>query len=224
MSIAPDHDQRQRQDQNQSLGGLDPNIPKNEPVTPDNALTPDSMTPPTRDEMVRQKSYAQMRREHETTEQEKKEEEARMKAQPKIAGGHLSVAMQPQPVPVHRGPPGIRPSAQGEIELREGETPHRAAPRGHGAAAQVRGRRRPQAEGRRGPAVPGRRCQDGRGRGPPASPSCTRSSASPTSISAATACRPTRPTTSPRSMPPSLRRRPRSRSGTTAIRTSRRSP
>ena len=64
MSIAPDHEpQRQRQDQNQSLGGIDPELPKNEPVTPDNALTPDGMTPPSREERVRQKSYAQFRRE-----------------------------------------------------------------------------------------------------------------------------------------------------------------
>ena len=168
MSIAPDS--HQRQDQNQSLGGLDPNIPKNEPVTPDNALTPDSMTPPTKEERERQKSYAQMRREHETTEQEKKEEEARIAAEPKIAGGHLSVAMQPQPVPVHKGPPGIRPSAQGEIDQREGEV---ASPR-HlediTLLPEVQRRRRPQAEGRRGPAVPGRRRQDGRGRGGPCRP------------------------------------------------------
>jgi hypothetical protein len=113
----------QREDQNTTLGGLDPEIPKNEPVTPANARTPDSMTPPTKEEAERQKSYAQMRREHKTTEDEEKAEEARKKAEPKLVNRPLSVAMQPQPVPVHRGPPGIRPSMQGEVEQREGETP-----------------------------------------------------------------------------------------------------
>ena len=94
---------REREDnkaaqQNTTMGGLDPDIERNEKVTPDNALTPDSMTPPTKEEAVRQKSYAQMRREHQETDEEKKAEEARVKAAPKIAGGRLSVAMQSQPV------------------------------------------------------------------------------------------------------------------------------
>jgi hypothetical protein len=111
----------ERPDQNTTLGGIDPAIARNEPVTPDNALTPDSMTPPSKDERERQKSYAQMRNEHQPTEDEQRAEEARLIAQPKIAGGKLSVALQPQPVPRHRGQPGIRPEGQGTVEAREGE-------------------------------------------------------------------------------------------------------
>ena len=106
----------ERPDQNTTLGGIDPEIPRNEPVTPANAQTPDSMTPPSPDEAVRQKSYAQLRREHQTTDDEKRAEEARLIAQPKIAGGKLSVALQPQPVPRHRDP------TQSQVpEAREGE-------------------------------------------------------------------------------------------------------
>ena len=115
----PRHDSELRNPPN--LGGVDPELPKNEPRRAGDS-TPDSMTPPSAEEVERQKSYGQLRREHRATELEQREEEARLKAQFKIANGQLSIGLQPQPVPMHRGPVGIRPDQQGTVEPREGET------------------------------------------------------------------------------------------------------
>ena len=71
-----------------------PEIARNEPVTPDNALTPDSMTPPTSDERERQKSYAQLRNEQTASADEQEREKLRLRAERQALPDKLSIVVQ----------------------------------------------------------------------------------------------------------------------------------
>ena len=70
-----------------------PEIARNEPVTPANALTDNAMTPPSPEQRERQKSYAQMQNERPASEDEQEREKARLKAERQALPDKLSIVV-----------------------------------------------------------------------------------------------------------------------------------